>query len=127
VGDYSNISTQTLLVDLRAQEDWLRDYPAHPTRRSVERECRARRRELADRGVEVEDVDIRPGQEVHLRRGYVVPLGDGSVGPNQVVHIGRDTCHVVTRFNADGWVREATEDELRDLRVCGLCLNEPFG
>ena len=96
--DYSDIPTQILLADLQAQEDWLRDYPTHPTRKDVERECRARRRELADRGVEVEAVDVRSGGEVHLRRGYVVPLGDGTVGRNQVVHIGRDTCHVVTRF-----------------------------
>jgi hypothetical protein len=122
--EYSTISTRTLLTDLRAQEQWLRDYPTHPTRKMVERECRARRRELADRGVEVEAVDIKPDQRLYLRRGYVVLLNDGTVGRNQAVHVGRDTCHVVTRFNADGYVREATEDELSNMPVCGHCLNQ---
>jgi hypothetical protein len=119
--DYSNISTRTLLTDLRAEEQWLRDHPTHPTRKIVDASA-APAGELADRGVEVEAVDIKPDQRLNLRRGYVVLLNDGTVGRNQAVHIGRDTCHVVTRFN-DGYVREATVRELSNMPVCGHCLN----
>lgn len=127
--DYSDASTQTLLTDLREQERWLRDFPTHPRCKMIERECRDRREELADRGVEVEAVDVKPDRRLYLRRGYVTLLNDGTVGRKQAVHIGRDTCHVVTKFNAEGHVREATADEISNMPVCLHCLNQtgPIG
>jgi hypothetical protein len=36
----------------------------------------------------------------------------------------RDTCHVVTWFNAEAYVRKAPEDDLSNVPVCGHCLNQ---
>ena len=53
----------------------------------------------------------------------MIVLEDGTIGRNQAVHIGRDTCRVINRFEPK-WIREATDEELASHDVCHWCLED---
>lgn len=100
MSSFEEVKTQTLLIDFRENEQWLRDYPTAPNRQIVKNTNRRRRRELRDRGVDLDGFKVEPGDKrLHARRGYVIMLEDGTIGRRQAVHVGRDTCRVITRFD----------------------------
>jgi hypothetical protein len=123
MSSFGEVSTQTLLIDYREAERWLRDYPNGANRELVKQTNRARRRQLVDRGIDVEAAEVKPGRRLQARRGYVIMLEDGTIGRNQAVHIGRDTCRVINRFEPK-WIRPATDNELAEHAVCGWCLHD---
>lgn len=122
---FEGVSTDTLLIDFRETEQWLRDYPQGENRSMIKDTNRHRRRELLDRGVDLDAFKVEPGKRrLYARRGYVIMLHeDGTIGRNQAVHIGRDTCRVINRFEPK-WIREATDEELASLGVCQWCLED---
>jgi len=122
---FEEVSTDTLLIDFRETEQWLRDYPLGENRSLIKATNRRRRRELLDRGVDVDAFKVEPGKgRLYARRGYVIMLHeDGTIGRGQAVHIGRDTCRVINRFEPKD-IRTATDEELASLGVCHWCLED---
>lgn len=117
---FEEVSTDTLLIDFRETEQWLRDFPQGENRSMIKDTNRRRRRELLDRGVDLDAFKVEPGKRrLYARRGYVIE----PVGPRSAVHIGRDTCRVINRFEAK-WIREATDEELAENEVCHWCLED---
>ena len=86
---------------------------------------RRSRRELLDRGVDPGAFKVEPGKRrLYARSGYVIMLHeDGTIGRGQAVHIGRDTCRVINRFEPKD-IREATDEELASLDVCHWCMED---
>ena len=121
---FEGVSTDTLLIDFREAQQWLRDYPQGENRSMIKNTNRRRRRELLDRGVDLDAFKVEPGErQLHAKRGYVIMLDDGTIARNQAVHIGHDTCRVINRFEPK-WIREATDEELASHGVCHWCLED---
>ena len=99
--------------------------PLGENRSMIKNTNRRRRRELLDRGVDLDAFTVEPGKRrLYARKGYVIMAReDGSIGRGQAVHIGRDTCRVINRFEPK-WIREATDEELASLDVCHWCMED---
>ncbi len=120
MSNFEEVSTETLLIDFRETEQWLRAYPEGENRSMIKHTNRRRRRELLDRGIDLGAFKVEPGRRrLYARRGYVIE----PVGPRSAVHIGRDTCRVINRFEAK-WIREATDKELAENDVRHWCLED---
>jgi hypothetical protein len=121
MSNFEHVSTGTLLIDFREAEQWLDTNPQGENRSMIRATNRRRRRELLDRGVDLDAFRVEPRtRRLYARRGYVIMLEDGTIGPGQAVHIGRDTCRVINRYEPK-WIRAATDEELASHEVCFWC------
>jgi hypothetical protein len=115
---FENADTKTLLIDYRANVEFLRDNPS----RMANETNRQRLQELIARDVDPEEVKV---DTVRLRlyapNGYVI-VNDGDK-PGTAVHVGRDTCRIITHYESK-WIRPATDEELASLEVCHWCMND---
>ena len=118
---FEEVDTDTLLTDFRAAEEWLRDHPHGEGRGMIKDSNRRRRLELLDRGVDPGTVTVAPDTRRYAQKGFV--LVDDDDHPGQVVHIGRDTCRVINRYEPK-WIRRATDEELARLTVCYWCMED---
>lgn len=117
-----------LIANIQARRDYIRNANLTLTQRQAQqRQIKAWERELAHLGGTVppepprsKATSERQAPALRVNAGYVVVNDQDQ--PGQAIHASRDSCHVVERYNAMGFVREATQDELDRLGPCGHCL-----
>ena len=115
---FENVDTGTLLIDYRANVEFLRDNPS----RMAKETNRQRLKELMARDVNPEQFKVDTvRRRLYAPKGYVIVNDQDN--PGTAVHVGRDTCRALTRF-ASKWIRPATAEELASLEVCYWCMND---
>ena len=115
---FENVDTKTLLIDYRANVEFLRDNPS----RMAKETNRQRLQELIARDVDPEEFKVDTvRRRLYAPKGYVI-VNDRDK-PGTAVHVGRDTCRVINHFESK-WIRPATDEELASLEVCHWCMND---
>ena len=62
MSEFEEVSTDTLLIEFRETEQWLRDYPQGERSSIIKNTNRRRRRELLGRGVDLDAPEVEPGK-----------------------------------------------------------------
>ena len=115
---FENADTRTLLIDYRANVEFLRDNPS----RIAKETNRQRLQELIARDVNPVEFKVDTvKRRLYAPKGYVIV--DDRDKPGKAVHVGRDTCRVINYYEPKS-IRPATDEELASLEVCYWCMND---